>query len=45
MYLNRRTDTGEFSPRLSPTNFYPLIAKVPTQEHARRMIQEHYFNP
>jgi hypothetical protein len=45
MYLNRRTDTGEFSSRLSPTNFYPLIAKVPTQEQARRMIQEHYFNP
>jgi hypothetical protein len=45
MYLNRRTDTGEFSSRLSPANFYPLIAKVPTQEQARRMIQEHYFNP
>jgi putative isomerase len=45
MYLNRRTDTGEFSSRLSPTNFYPLIAKVPTPEQARRMIQEHYFNP
>jgi neutral trehalase len=45
MYLNRRTDTGEFSSRLSPTNFYPLIAKVPTQEQARRMIQEHYLNP
>jgi putative isomerase len=45
MYLNRRTDTGEASSRLSPTHFYPLIAKVPTQEQARRMIQEHYFNP
>jgi putative isomerase len=45
MYLNRRTDTGEFSSRLSPTNFYPLIAKVATQEQARRMMQEHYFNP
>jgi neutral trehalase len=45
MYLNRRTDTGEFSSRLSPTNFYPLIAKAPTEEQARRMIQEHYFNP
>jgi hypothetical protein len=45
MYLNRRTDTGEFSSRLSPTNFYPLIAKAPTAEQARRMIQEHYFNP
>jgi hypothetical protein len=45
IYLNRRTDTGEASDRLSPTNFYPLIAKAPTQEQARRMIQEHYFNP
>ncbi len=45
IYLNRRTDTGEASTRLSPTNFYPLIAKVPTQQQARRMIQEHYFNP
>ena len=44
IYLNRRTDTGEASSRLSPTNFYPLIAKVPTPEQARRMIQEHYFN-
>jgi putative isomerase len=45
IYLNRRTDTGEASSRLSPTNFYPLIAKAPTPEQARRMIQEHYFNP
>ena len=45
MYLNRRTDTGEASSRLSPTSFYPLIAKVPTQRQAQRMIKEHYFNP
>jgi neutral trehalase len=45
IYLNRRTDTGEVSSRLSPTNFYPLIAKVPAGEQAHRMIQEHYFNP
>jgi hypothetical protein len=45
MYLNRRTDTGETSPKLSPTNFYPLIAKVPTPEQARRMVDEHYFDP
>ena len=45
IYLNRRTDTGEASSRLSPTNFYPLIAKAPTPVQARRMIQEHYFNP
>jgi hypothetical protein len=45
MYLNRRTDTGASSARLSPTNFYPLIAKVATAEQAARMIREHYFNP
>ena len=31
IYLNKRTDTGERSSRLSPTNFYPLIAKVATR--------------
>ena len=45
IYLNKRTDTGESSPRLSPTNFYPLIAKVATAEQAARMVREHYFNP
>jgi hypothetical protein len=45
MYLNRRTDTGESSPKLSPTNFYPLIAKAATQQQAARMVAEHYFNP
>ena len=45
IYLNKRTDTGERSPRLSPTNFYPLIAKVATPEQAARMVREHYFNP
>ncbi len=45
IYLNKRTDTGEFSSKLSPTNFYPLIAKVATPKQAERMVQEHYFNP
>jgi hypothetical protein len=45
MYLNRRTDTGEASPKLSPTSFYPLIAGVPTAAQAQRMAREHYFNP
>jgi len=45
IYLNKRTDTGESSPRLSPTSFYPLIAKAPTAEQAARMASEHYFNP
>lgn len=45
IFLNRRMDTGEKSYRLSPTNFYPMLAKVCTQQQAERMIKEHYFNP
>jgi len=45
LYLNRRTDTGEPSRRISPTNFYPLLGRVATQEEAERMMQEHFYNP
>ena len=45
IFLNRRTDTGTPSPRLSPTNFYPLLARACSQEQAERMMREHYFNP
>jgi hypothetical protein len=45
LYYNRRTDSGEFSPRISPTNFYPLLANAPTQKQAERMINEHLLNP
>jgi neutral trehalase len=45
LFLNRRTDTGEFSHRLSPTHFYPLMADAATPEQAKRMIGEHFFNP
>ncbi|HVJ08381.1 MAG TPA: trehalase family glycosidase [Acidisarcina sp.] len=45
LYLNRRTDTGELSHRLSPTMFYPLLAGIPDKDKARRMIQDHYMNP
>ena len=44
LFLNKRLDTGEFSFRLSPTHFYPLIGGVATPEQARRMIDEHFFN-
>jgi hypothetical protein len=27
LFLNRRADTGAFSPRLSPTHFYPLLGQ------------------
>ena len=45
LFLNRRTDTGEWSHRISPTHFYPLLAGVPTPQQAERMIRDHYFNP
>ena len=36
---------GHFSNRLSPTNFYPMLAGVATSDQAKRMIQEHLLNP
>ncbi len=45
IYKNKRTDNGEFSSRISPTNFYPLLTKAPTQSQAERMIKEHLLNP
>jgi len=45
IYLNKRLDTKEFSYKISPTNFYPLLAKVPTQKQAERMVKEHFYNP
>jgi hypothetical protein len=45
LFLNRRTDTGAFDPRLSPTHFYPLLAGAATPAQAQRMIDEHFFNP
>lgn len=45
IYKNKRTDTGHLSPRISPTNFYPLLAKAPSQKQALRMINEHLLNP
>jgi putative isomerase len=45
LFLNRRTDTGDFSRRISPTNFYPMLGRVPTQAQAERMANEHMLNP
>lgn len=44
LFLNKRLDNGELQHRLAPTHFYPLLAEVPTQEQAERMINEHFFN-
>jgi neutral trehalase len=45
LFLNRRTDTGERSPRVSPTNFYPLLGGAGTDAQAARMIKEHLLHP
>ena len=44
MYLNKRTDTGEFSRRISPTNFYSLFSDKVSKERAERIVKEHFFN-
>jgi glycogen debranching enzyme len=45
LYLNKDLVTGKFSYRLSPTLFYPLLAKVPNLNQAKRMMKEHFYNP
>jgi len=45
MFLNKDLHTGRLSYRLSPTNFYPLLARAATPSQAERMIQEHLLNP
>jgi putative isomerase len=44
IYCNRRTDNGEFSTRLSPTCFYPLLTDVPDKKKIDRMMKEHFYN-
>ncbi len=44
-FLNKDLHTGQFSRRLSPTNFYPLLAHTATPAQAQAMIQKHLLNP
>lgn len=43
-YYNRSTVDLKFNRRISPTCFYPLLAKAPTNKQAERMIKEHLLN-
>ena len=43
IYLNKHWD-GRFSPHLSPTLFYPMIAGIAPAERAERMAREHLLN-
>ena len=44
-FYNYRTDKNEPSLRISPTNFYPMLAKACTMKEAKEMVKKHYFNP
>ncbi|HEY1576182.1 MAG TPA: trehalase family glycosidase [Terracidiphilus sp.] len=45
IFLNKDLHTGQMNTRLSPTNFYPLLAKAATPEQATTMIEKHLMNP
>jgi len=45
IFLNKRMDTGVFSPRIAPTMFYPLIAGAAKPAQVERMLTEHFYNP
>ncbi|HTB98222.1 MAG TPA: trehalase family glycosidase [Terracidiphilus sp.] len=45
IFLNKDLHTGQLNPRLSPTNFYPMLARAATPAQARTMIQRHLLNP
>jgi putative isomerase len=45
MFLNLNLKTGEKVRRLSPTNFYPLLATAATAEQAKAMVEKHLLNP
>lgn len=45
IFLNKDLQTGQFNYRLSPTNFYPMLARVATPDQASRMVREHLLNP
>jgi putative isomerase len=45
IFLNKDLHTGQFNRRLSPTNFYPLLARAASAEQARTMIDKHLLNP
>jgi putative isomerase len=44
IFLNKDLHTGKFSTRLSPANFYPLLAKAATPQQAEAMIQKHLLS-
>jgi hypothetical protein len=45
IFLNKDLHTGQPLTRLSPTNFYPMLARVATPEQAKTMVEKHLLNP
>jgi neutral trehalase len=45
IFFNKDLHTGQWNTRLSPTNFYPLLAHAATAAQARTMIEKHLLNP
>jgi len=45
IFLNKDLHTGQFNKRLSPTNFYPMLAHAATPEQAAAMVKKHLMNP
>lgn len=44
IFLNKDLHAHEFNRRLSPTNFYPLLAQAATPEQAKEMVSRHLLN-
>jgi len=44
IFLNRDLHTGQPSMRLSPTNFYPMLAHAATPDQAKKMLEVHLLN-
>ena len=45
IFLNKDLRTQQFSRRLSPTNFYPMLAHVATPAQAQEMVSRHLVKP
>jgi putative isomerase len=45
MFLNKDLRTGQSGMRLSPTNFYPMLAHAATPAQAKTMVEKHLLNP
>ncbi|MBK8881989.1 MAG: hypothetical protein IPN67_06245 [Bacteroidales bacterium] len=44
IFLNQNTGNGQISHRISPTNFYPLIAHAASQSQAEAMCSKNFYN-